>query len=251
MSIMDMFRGARQQEPAPQPAPTAQGQQQQAADPKLSQQPAPIQPEGGAGPSAEEDPMDAFKDIFSAPKEGEEVEQDFNPADMFQLDPQKIQQAVSQMNFTSAVSQDQLAKISAGGEEAVAALGQVMNTVAQTAFQQSMMGSAKLVEGALTKANQHLGAKMQKEIKRSSVSSSLREKHAILNHPATAPMIAALEQQFITKYPTSSAEQITKMAEDYLVNFSQGFAKSSSPAPAPDPKTSQEPDWNEFFNINN
>lgn len=239
MSIFDIFRSAPAAAPAaPAPAATSTA-------PATGAQPAPA-PAAPATtePAAAPDPLEAFKDLWTPPKEGDPQPQNFNPSDMFQIDPAKIQQAVSQMNFASTVTPEVLAQITAGGEDAAKAFLVAMNGVAQQAFAQSMVGSAKLVEQALVKANESLDARMSEGIRKQQVSSSLMQANPALAHPAAKPIVAALEAQLTTKYPTASPTEITKMAQDYLGKF----ATLANPAqPTETAPSAADEDWEKFF----
>lgn len=235
MSIMDFFRGApatTQQPAAPAPAATqapVQGTQPAAA------------PEAPAAPA---NPLDEFKNLWEAPKEGDPTPPNFDPTKLFQIDPAKIQAAVGQMDFTQSVTPDLLQQVTAGGEGAVQALAKVMNTVAQTAFAQSMLGASKLVETAMVKANDSLDARMKEGIRQQQISTQIRETNPALNHPAAQPLVAALEAQFTQKYPTASPTEITKMAQDYLVKFASVANPSS---PSQQQTTPPGEDWEKFF----
>lgn len=237
MSIIDYFRSAPAATPAQAPA-----QQAPAA------QAAPAATEASTTPAAEatpENPMDAFSKLWEAPKEGDPKPANFDPSSLFQVDPAKVQQAVSQMNFATAITPEIMQQIAAGGEDATKAFMQAMNSVAQQSFAQSMIGSAKLVEQAMTKANDSLDARLKEGIRQQQISSSLRDSNPALSHPAAQPLVAALEAQFTQKYPTASPTEITKMAQDYLSKF----AASVSPA-QPSPQQQQatkETDWDLFI----
>lgn len=237
MSIMDLFRSA----PAQTPATPAATPAPEASQPQPAQQPQ----AATATPAAQANPLDAFKDLWTPPKEGEQQPANFDPASMFQIDPAKIQQAVGQMNFAGTVTPEVLAQITAGGEDAAKAFMAAMNGVAQQAFAQSMIGSAKLVEQAMTKANTSLDARLREGIRQQQVSSSLRESNPMLAHPAAQPIVAALEAQFTQKYPTATPQEITKLATDYLSKFATLASPAQEPASAP--KAPDDVDWEKFF----
>lgn len=244
MSIMDMFRFGGSA-PAAQAPATAPASAPTGTAPAGTTQQATTTPPATTEPAAAPDPLESFKDLWTPPKEGEPQPANFNPADMFQIDPAKIQQSVSQMNFASTITPEVLQQITAGGEDAAKAFLVAMNGVAQQAFAQSMIGSAKLVEQALTKANDSLDARMQEGIRKQQVSSSLVEANPALAHPAAKPIVAALEAQFTSKYPTASPAEITKLAQDYLSKF----ASLASPAQKTDtaPASAADTDWEKFF----
>jgi len=238
MSIMDYFRSAPAAAPAQAPAAQAPAAPAPAATPAA--------PEAGAAPATPENPMDAFSKLWEAPKEGDPKPANFDPSALFQVDPAKVQQAVSQMNFAGTVTPEIMQQIAAGGEDATKAFMVAMNNVAQQSFAQSMIGSAKLVEQAMTKANESLDARLKEGIRQQQISSSLRDSNPALSHPAAQPLVAALEAQFTQKYPTASPTEVTKMAQDYLSKFAASVSPAQ-PSQQQQSQSSQETDWDLFI----
>jgi hypothetical protein len=236
MSILDMFRSAPASAVA---APTPLNGQPLTPPgvPSLDTAPNPAQPAPAINP------MDKFAALWEAPKEGEVVTENFDPAKMFQIDPVKIQQAVSQINFGTSITPDIMAKINAGGEEATQAMMTAMNSVAQQAFAQSMMGASKLVETAMTQANSSLDKRIQNSAKSLQAQSALREANPMLTHPGAAPLITAMEAQFAMKHPGATAAELTKMSQDYLLQFAEVASGPKAPAPVPQ----GEVDWDQYL----
>ena len=242
MSIMDYFRSAPAAQQAPAQAPaTPQGQ--------VTTQPAgQVTPAPETTPAQATNPLDEFKTLWDAPKEGETPPaSNFDPSKMFQIDPAKIQQAVSQMDFTQAVTPDLLQQIAAGGEAAMTAFTKAMNSVAQTSFTQSMIGASKLVETAMVKANESLDMRMKEGIRQQQISSSLRDANPALSHPAAQPIVAALEAQFTQKYPTATPAEVTKMAQDYLTKFATAANPSASTQQQQQQSQNAGMDWDKWL----
>lgn len=237
MSLMDFFRGANPV-PAAVPAPATNG------NPPV---PAPTDKSPGgnapvADPNAPIEP--SFDKLWDPVGENDPKLPDFNPSALFQFDPAKVQEAVKQIDYTKAMNSEQLQAVVAGGEGAMAALSQIMNSVAQQATQVSMIGSAKLIEQALGKANESLDARMAEQIRKQEISAGLREKNPIFNSPEFSPMVSALETQFRTKYPNASSAEITTMAEKYVLKFAQGITGKKD---ADSASKVEEVDWENLF----
>lgn len=244
MSIMDMFRGAKPTTPM-ETAEKTHASNLESGQP-TGQPQAPNQPHPENKTDAELNPLDRFKELWAAPKEGDPVPANFDPSKMFQIDPSKIQQEVSKINFAGSVTPEMLNAIQAGGEDATKAFAQAMNAVAQQTFAQSMLASAKLVEGALTQANNSLDSRIEQRAKQFQASNSLRETNPALAHPAAAPIVTALEQQFAQKHPTASPSELTRMAQDYLSTFAS-VAAGKKEEPAHTKKAPDDVDWEAFF----
>lgn len=243
MSIMDMFRSAKPTQPM-EPAERASAANLESGQP-TGQPQAPNQPHPeAAAPQAA--PLDKFKDLWAAPKEGEAVAPSFDPTKMFKIDPAEIQKEVSKINFAGSVTPEQVAAITAGGEGAQQAFMAAMNAVAQQTFAQSMLTSAKLVEGAMTQANNSMDARIDQRAKQFQASNSLREANPALSHPAAAPFVTAMENQLAQKHPTATPSELTKMAQEMLSDF----ALVAAGKPKVEETTRKAPDdvdWEAFF----
>lgn len=244
MSIMDMFRSAKPTQPM-ETAERASAANLESGQP-TGQPQAPNQPHPEAA-KPDQDPLDKFKDLWAAPKEGDPVPQNFDPSKMFQIDPAKIQAEVSKINFTGSVTPEQMAAITQGGEGAQQAFMQAMNAVAQQSFAQSMLASAKLVEGALTQANNSMDSRIDQRAKQFQASNSLREANPALSHPAAAPFITAMENQLALKHPTATPAELTKLAQEMLTGFANVAAGKPEPDAAQSKKAPDDVDWEKFF----
>lgn len=216
----------------PVPAPTQQtpGGNNPVADPN-----API-----PGNPADMD----FSKLWDAPGEKDPQLPNFDPSTMFNLDPAKIAEAAKNISFVNTITDEQKAAIAGGGEAALKAMMEITNSSNQQSFQLAMIGSAKMIEQALGKANESLDARMRENIRQTSISQALREKNPIFSSPEFSPMVSAVEVQFRTKYPNASAAEITNMAEQYVLKFAQGITGKKDTESQP---STNEVDWEKLF----
>ena len=187
-------------------------------------------------------PLDTFSSLWQPDANAEPQQPIIN------IDPKSIAEAASKTNFTKMITPEQMQAISAGGEGAVQAFMQSMNTVAQGVYAQSAFATSKIVEQAIEKAQQRFTSEIPNHVKKLSVSDALRSENPALNHPAASPILGALEQQLTTKYPNASASELTQMAKQYLENFAnmatqpqQQAAAAASAAAKP-----KETDWSQW-----
>lgn len=252
MSIMDFFRTPAV--PAPQQQQQQQpqnGQQQQPANPSLTQQ-QPADPTAATVEQTKVDPMDTFKDLWTAPAKVEGQEEDFNPSAIFNIDPATMQQAIGKINFAEGITADQLQAIQGGGEEAIKAFAAVLNTSSAKAMQLSTTAAAKMVEQAMTRASGAMDKKIASGVKLNQVSSAMQELNPALTHPAAAPLVNALKEQFTNKHPTATPTEITTMISSYLDNFA-GIAagkKEDPAATAAAAEAAKGTDWAAYFGGN-
>lgn len=163
-----------------------------------------------------------------------------------QIDPQKVMEAAGKTDFSKVVTAENMQKIQAGGPEAMQAMMEAMNRMAQNVYGQAAIASSKIVEKASAQMEERFQTKMQSEIKRSNVSDSLRQDNPIFNNPAVAPLVSAMEQQFTVKYPNATSQEISKMAKEYISGLGTAFAPAPASAPNSATKNS-DTDWSAFL----
>lgn len=242
--LMDFFRSA----PA---APSNPVPPAQAAVPTNGNPPVPAPTTASPGGNAPVDPNAPiqttepdFSKLWEAPAENDPKLPEFNPSSIFNIDPAKIAEAAKGISFNAGITDEQKAAIVQGGEGALKAMMEINNSSNQQAFQLAMIGSAKMIEQALGKANDSLDARMAEQIRKNSISHGLKEKNPILASPEYAPMVQMVENQLRVKFPNSSAQEITDFAEKYVLKFASGILgkKDADSAPA-----NNEPDWEKLF----
>lgn len=245
-TIANLFGGA-------QSAPAAQSAPVQTAAPTPGNTPPQATPEMASDPNninapaqttqvQEANGFDKFNDIWK-PVESPAGEANSN---LFNVDPKQLMEAAQKVDFSKAINPQHLQAIAAGGENAMAALSQVMNSVSQTVYAQNAMTTAKIVEQAVKQTRDSIMKDLPQHIKLQAVNDNLRTENPALNHPAAAPILGALQQQLTVKYPNASATEIAGMAKQYLEGFAGTFAK---PAPQNQPETKPgETDWTTFLN---
>jgi hypothetical protein len=180
MSIMDMFRTAKQPEPM-----AGSKQQEDAAAKKAADDAAAA--EAAKKSQAPESPLDKFSGVFNTDGKDESA------GPMFNIDPAKLTEQASKTNFVGSIPPEVMAKIAAGGEEGAKAAMSAVNHVAQTSYAQSTLVAAKLVEAALEKQGKHYEEVVIPQlVKNLGVQQSLQDNNPALNHPAIAPVAAAV-----------------------------------------------------------
>jgi len=240
MGIMDMFS----QKPVA-PAPVAPTNPQQQA---VNNNPAvpnatntPVIPSASTE-NAIASPLEGFADLWQTPDPSTKAQN----TPLFTMDPKKLQEAASKINFGQVISKEALAAIAAGGEGAVTAFQDSITKVAQATFAQSTATTAKLIEQAMTRNNSDMDSRIPDLIKKQTVSELNRAENPLFSNPATAPIMSALEQQFTAKYPNATAAQIQEHTRNYLEEFIT-LANSPKAAKEAATKSKGEPDWSQFL----
>lgn len=242
-TIANLFGGGQPSAPAPQlqtPAPQPGNLPAQPA-PAMQSDPNNINAPAQTTANQELTGFDKFNDIW---KPVESPAGDPNQS-LFNVDPKQLMEAAQKVDFSKAINPAHLQAISAGGDDAMKALSQVMNSVSQTVYAQNAMTTAKIVEQAVKQTRDSIMKDLPQHIKLQAVNDNLRTENPQLNHPAAAPILGALQQQLTVKYPNASANEIAGMAKQYLEGFASTFAK---PVAQTDTKQSGDTDWTAYLN---
>lgn len=248
MSIFDIFRNsptaqtAPQQNPAPahnqqqvQPgqnpggpethnlAGTNQHQQGNPTIPNNSNSPT-RNPQPNDDPNNTQSPLENFKDIFKIDPNATTQE----AQSPFHLDQEKFGQTLAKTSFTQGISQEDLAKISAGGDEAVKALVNVINKVGQNSFGAAVKFASNVGDTAVSHARTSLTNDMPGLIRKHSASDSLFQAHPALRDPAAQPLVEAMQSQFTRQFPNATGPEINDMVVKYFETVPQLFTKPQS-----------------------
>lgn len=204
--------------------------------------PAPAAPTPASAPAT---PLDTFKDIWQTPTNPDPNE---NQPIFANVDPQKLMESARKVDFAKAITPENLQKIQAGGQDAVAALAESMNSVAQTVFAQSALATTKIVEQALTKQQEQFDARLPTMVKKFSANENLLTNNPLLSNPAIQPLVGALQEQLIRKNPNASAADIQQQVNDYFAALGNTFAPKPTPAPGTN-KAKDSEDWEKFLSV--
>lgn len=162
--------------------------------------------------------------------------------------PEAIQQVAGKTDFSKVITEDMMAKISAGGQEGVAATITALNAVAQQTYAQSAGASMKLIETALAKQREQMMSDLPNIIKQQNVTNNLRTQNPIFSHPAAAPMLDMFAKQLQLKNPTADTATIQAQAQEFLLSFAEAAnPQKANTANGTDPKTGNKTDWSDFF----
>lgn len=159
--------------------------------------------------------LDNFKDIFTIPvdKDGKQiVATDPFATPITNLDPAKLKEAASQMNFAAGMNAESVAK----AMQDPAALLALINQVGQNAFAAALTANTGIVERSINENNSRFEAALPDRIRNTQIAQTA-SKHPALSHPAAAPMVAALKTQIANTNPHLTPEQVASKAEGYVI----------------------------------
>ena len=154
-----------------------------------------------------------------------------------------LRKAASGMDFTRSVPVELQARIAAGGEDGVKASMEAMAHVSRETYAQASYATTKLIEQAIAKNNAKLESKLPSALRNHNTESLIKE-NPVLSHPAAAPMVAGLVNQFQTKYPDASPAEIKAHAEAYFTQFAGSLMQSQQAATNP---SNTDTDWGSWL----
>lgn len=236
MSVFDKIFGVKTQNPQPpQPGVTNNPVTNPAPQPpQSSAQTAPngIVPAGGNA-APDKSPEDKFEKLWETPATDPNAP---NPGTNDNaLTPEKMLEAAGKVDFTRILDQESIRKVTAGGEEAVAALAQLLNKTAQTVYGQSTVVAQKLIETQVAKTREEFIAQLPSLVKKQTMQESLMTENPAFKKPSVAPVVTAIQNQLAAKYPNATASELNAMAKDYLKAAAEDF----NPTPKKEPTAAE------------
>jgi hypothetical protein len=152
---------------------------------------------------------------------------------VFQIDPAAIMAQAGKMDFTKSLKAEDLEKAAKGDATALAS---IINQAAQAGFAHATISNGNILKEAMTRQSDTFYSKVVPDLfRRNDISTQIRESNPAFANPAMQPIVQAVERQLLTKYPTASAEEITKHAQTVLAGMA-GEIVSGSGRQIVDPK---------------
>ena len=247
MSWMNKIFGAPTN-PAAAPAP-AQSSPVATNDPAKMQQPGQTAQSAQTAPngvvpanSSGESPLDKFKDLWQP------VQTDPNaPKPAGPVTAEQIMEAAGKVDFSKVLAQDDLAKIAAGGQDAVVALTSILNKTMQTSYGHSALAATKLVEQAVSQAEDRFASRLPSLINQQSSKNALLGDNPAFKNPAVSPIVEIIHSQLTEKFPTATPTEIAQMAKEMMAGAAQVFNPNQNQEVASKSKQKQGEDWSSYL----
>lgn len=195
-------------------------------------------------------PLDAFKDLFKVDPNKPQPKDPFSEP-LFNLDPKKLSEAATKMDFTRNLNPELVNKALQGDQQA---FSQVLNQVMQSSFMMSTQMLVGMMEGGVRKNNERYNSVLDGRFREFTINSSEPQNPA-LRHEAAKPVLAALRAQIAQANPNLSPSEVSKQAEDYFLSMSKAissFGPDGKPVDATrnqDPNAPKEPDYSAFLQL--
>lgn len=260
MSIFDMFKTVPTAQPAApavatpvqQAAPTPGNIPASAAAASTTVATAGTAPNGAVpvnevtADGATKSGLDQFADIWNT-----QAQQGTQGQPLFNVSQEKMMEAARKQNFGFQPSPEQAAKITAGGPEAVQAMMEMMNTMAQNVYAHSAFASTRLIEGALEKSQFARAADIDNKFKSLTVTNTLNSENPIFSNPAAQPLLDSVKNQLLVKYPNATPNELATMAKTFLQDFiTAANAPQAQQQQQAQAQAAAGEDWSKFFSPN-
>jgi len=233
MSFIQKIFGA-----APAPAPAAPNQMAKAGDIPTQQ----TAQTSANGVIPAESPLDKFSKVWEpTPVDPNAAAQQSNA-----VTPEQLMEAAGKVDFAKVLDPAAMQAIIAGGEGAVGAFTSSMQKIAQTVYGHSAFATTKIVEQAVSQAEDRFAAKLPGLINSQSSKNELLQQNVAFNNPAVAPIVQMIHAQIAAKYPNATSNEITAMAKEMMQGAAQVFNPAAAPS-AKEQKANAGEDWSKYL----
>ena len=154
-------------------------------------------------------------------------------------------EAAGKVNFAQILDKEALAKVQAGGDEAVQALAGLLNQTAQAVYGQSAIAANKIVEQAVSQAEQKFASKVPGLVTQQAAQAKLLAANKALANPAVAPIVNMIQTQLAAHYPNATSDELATMAQDLMKGAADVF-NPAAPAQA-ETKKADPDDWSDYL----
>lgn len=211
--------------------------------------PAAAAPAAPAAPAAAPaSPLDSFAALWQTPTtaDGKPAGLPVDPLaqPIIQLDPAKVQEAASKLDFTGNIPPERITQALSGDP---AALSAVINQAVQNAVVGLTINQGNTLNQALQTNNTRFTSSLPTQIKKVQLSDTLSD-NPVFQHPAVAPLVQALKQSQFAKNPNASVAEIDATVGQYLAGLATAMQDASPErvAQQKQQKVSEEP-WANFL----
>lgn len=171
------------------------------------------------------------------------------------LDPKKMGEFVSRMDFTKHVKPEQLAAISKGGDEALPHLMELLNSVGRQSFAHAFTGLQRMSEAGIQAAIADARSEIPNFVADQMLESGLESSNPLMKHPAFQPLVKNVREQYRQKFPKASPAELTNAVNAYFENLHAEMTGTKNKAKPQDTNQdllkagSPDADWGDWFEL--
>lgn len=145
----------------------------------------------------------------------------------------QLSKMFTQLDFTKSMKPETLNAIAAGGEQAVAAMKELINNLGQQVSMVSFKASNGMVERGLAAAKDRFTGEVPGHVNEILVDNALTQEFPIFSKPAYAPMIKSIRAQLQTSNPMATPAQIEGGVREYFHKMATDLGATMPAAPKP------------------
>lgn len=187
--------------------------------------------------------LDSQAELFK-PADTDYKAPDFDPSQLFKVDPAEMQAALGKLNFMDGITNEQLQTIQAGGDGATQALLAIVNQTGQKALGMSMQTTQKMIESALAKSVSSVDQRFEHLNKTERFTAAIKEANPALASQGAAFMVESLRDAMMKKFPNATTAEI----KDKVGEFMTQFTKTAAPVQQTTKNGRQDDtDWGSFL----
>ena len=180
-------------------------------------------------------PVDDFATLWNptVDKDGNPIPEQVNSLGSninFNLDVGALDKHFSTIDFTKGLDPNLFSAVASGGDNAIAALPQIINHAVRQAVLTSAQSTTKLVQGTVGNADKNITDIVQAEIKKLGLQDTIRS-NPIYSDPAYAPVVDMVQTRVLQKYPNATQADLSKAVDTYFLKLSSAFNPSSGNQP--------------------
>lgn len=253
-SLLNSFRGVSEQ---PTPAATPQQSTNPAVPvqnipganptPQQTQQSAATAGNGVVPAGSEQTPFAGFEKLWEneSPANGTPI-----PAKkgvFGEINPEAFAEAAKGIDFSQIVTPEIKSRMAAGGEDAVKASMEAMNSMLQANYANSAQVSTKLIEKGIENFQKDFMKNLPSIIKKHNTSNSLRQENPIFANPAAAPVLEMIQSRLQQKFPKASEAELAQMAKKYITDLASPMTTKTSEDE--NSSTAKGDNWESYFGL--
>lgn len=197
----------------------------------------------GANPS---NPMDPFLKLLTPSQDvlkQHQNQQATQQAGIFgNLDQNAIADQVKKTNFASSVNPELAQKALSGDAQS---LMDMMNQVAQNAFQASIQMSQGMVEHGVKTGQERVSGTLDSRIRDFQLNTHNSQNPA-LQHPVGKSLLKTMSKQIATANPSMSPQEVNQQAESFFMEFAKMITQPEQNKQQAESMKAAGPDWSQW-----
>jgi hypothetical protein len=147
------------------------------------------------------------------------------------IDPTKFAEQVGQVDFAGKIDPKHFQAVAKGGDEAIAAMAEIVNQIGRNTFSMSFNAASKMANAGFSNVeSRFMNDLIPNSINNRIVDDTVTSGNELARDPKYAPMFRSVKEQFARKYQKATPQQIAEATNQYMQRFVTDATKSKTPA---------------------